>query len=101
MHKWNPAEYAWHSAAQLAWARELIARLRLRGDESVLDIGSGDGKVTAEIAAGLPRGRVVGLDESPEMIEEVVTEYLSRHPVDAEGNVHVRMVRLEVEAVKP
>ena len=69
MHKWNPEEYAKHSTAQLAWARELIARLKLGGDESVLDIGSGDGKVTAEIAAALPRGRVVGLDASPQMVE--------------------------------
>jgi hypothetical protein len=27
-------------------------------------------------------------------------EYVRRHPADAQGNVHVEMVRLEVEAVK-
>src|SRR5438093_7455599 len=75
MHKWNPEEYAKHSSAQLAWARELIARLKLRGDESVLDLGSGDGKVTAEIAAALPRGRVVGLDASLEMVEFARARY--------------------------
>ena len=69
MHKWNPEEYAKHSSAQLAWARELIARLKLGGDETVLDIGSGDGKVTAEIAASVPHGRVVGIDGSPEMVK--------------------------------
>jgi trans-aconitate methyltransferase len=75
MHKWNPEEYAKHSSAQLAWARELIARLELRGDESVLDVGSGDGKVTAEIAAALPRGRVVGIDASREMVEFARAHY--------------------------
>ena len=75
MHKWNPEEYAKHSAAQFAWARELIGRLNLRGDESVLDIGSGDGKVTAEMAAALPRGRVVGLDGSHEMVEFARAHY--------------------------
>jgi trans-aconitate 2-methyltransferase len=75
MHQWNPEDYAKHSAAQLAWARELIARLDLRGDESVLDIGCGDGKVTAEIAAALPRGYVVGLDGSREMIEFAQAHY--------------------------
>src|SRR5438128_10635114 len=69
MPKWNPEEYAKHSSAQLAWARELIARLKLGGDETVLDIGSGDGKVTAEIAASVPHGRVVGIDGSPEMVK--------------------------------
>jgi trans-aconitate methyltransferase len=78
MHTWNPEEYAKHSAAQLAWARELIARLKLGGDESVLDVGSGDGKVTAEIAAALPRGRVVGLDGSREMIEFARAHYDDR-----------------------
>ena len=75
MPRWNPEEYAKHSTAQLAWARELIARLKLRGDESLLDVGSGDGKVTAEIAVALPRGRVVGLDGSPEMAEFARAHY--------------------------
>ena len=78
MPNWNPEEYAKSSAAQLAWARELIARLKLRGDESVLDVGSGDGKVTAEIAAALPRGRVVGLDGSPEMVNFARAHYETR-----------------------
>jgi trans-aconitate methyltransferase len=66
--RWNAADYAAHSAVQQGWAREVIARLRLRGDERVLDVGCGDGKVTAEIARAVPRGRVLGVDVSPEMI---------------------------------
>ena len=66
--KWNAADYAAHSAVQQTWARELIARLHLRGDERVLDVGCGDGKVTAEIARAVPRGAVVGIDASAEMI---------------------------------
>lgn len=66
--QWNPADYAANSASQLAWAREQIARLNLRGDERVLDVGCGDGKVTAEIARAVPHGSVVGVDSSPEMI---------------------------------
>lgn len=65
---WNPAEYAANSAVQLAWARELIARLKLRGDEHVLDVGCGDGKITAEIARAVPKGSATGVDSSPQMI---------------------------------
>ncbi|MDD1694629.1 MAG: methyltransferase domain-containing protein [Methanoregula sp.] len=65
---WNPAEYHKSSAAQQQWAQELIAKLGLRGNERVLDIGCGDGKVTAEIARNLPDGFVTGLDSSPDMI---------------------------------
>jgi trans-aconitate methyltransferase len=66
---WNAADYAANSAQQQAWARELIARLKLRGDERVLDVGCGDGKVTAEIARAVPEGSVIGIDASPQMIE--------------------------------
>jgi len=67
--KWDASDYERHSGAQLQWARDLIEKLDLRGHESVLDIGCGDGKVTAAIAARLPEGRVVGIDNSTAMIE--------------------------------
>src|SRR5258706_15516090 len=66
--KWNAADYAANSTVQQAWARELIAKLNLRGDEHILDVGCGDGKVTAEIARAVPRGSVTGADASPQMI---------------------------------
>lgn len=69
MATWNPTDYRNNSSQQQKWAREVIAKLKLRGDERVLDIGSGDGKVTAEIAAQLPRGSIVGLDSSLQMVE--------------------------------
>jgi trans-aconitate methyltransferase len=67
--QWNAAAYAANSVVQQTWARELIARLKLRGDEHILDVGCGDGKVTAEIARAVPRGLAVGTDASPQMIE--------------------------------
>lgn len=66
--KWNAADYAANSTVQQSWARELIAKLHLRGDEHILDVGCGDGKVTAEIARAVPRGAVTGTDASAEMI---------------------------------
>ena len=66
--KWNAADYAANSVVQQTWARELIAGLNLHGDEHILDVGCGDGKVTAEIARALPRGSATGIDASPQMI---------------------------------
>ena len=66
--KWNAADYAANSVVQQSWARELIAKLDLRGGEKILDVGCGDGKVTAEIARAVPDGFVVGADASAEMI---------------------------------
>jgi trans-aconitate 2-methyltransferase len=67
-YSWDSADYAKHSAPQFEWARELIAKLRLRGDESILDIGAGDGKVTALLAKSVPHGSVTGIDRSPDML---------------------------------
>jgi len=66
--KWNAADYAANSAVQQTWARELIAKLNLRGNEHILDVGCGDGKVTAEIARAIARGSVIGVDASRQMI---------------------------------
>jgi trans-aconitate 2-methyltransferase len=67
-YEWNAEEYAKHSATQLEWAKELIPKLKLSGNENLLDIGCGDGKITAQIATCLPDGTVVGVDNSEDMI---------------------------------
>ncbi|MGA2976176.1 MAG: methyltransferase domain-containing protein [Spirochaetia bacterium] len=66
--RWDAEEYARSSSAQKAWALELIDKLGLTGNETVLDIGCGDGKVTAEIARRLTAGSVMGVDSSEDMI---------------------------------
>ena len=49
---------------QLSWARELIARLNLRGDEHILDIGCGDGHFL-QIARDQLNYKVEGLEIDP------------------------------------
>src|SRR5262249_49757635 len=68
MTEWNASEYAQRSGLQKAMAAEVLALLDLEGSERVLDIGCGDGKIPAEIAARVPRGAVVGVDASRDMI---------------------------------
>ncbi len=57
------------SAHQTAWGLALIDDLALAGTERVLDLGCGDGRLTAEIARRVPIGAVVGVDSAPGMIE--------------------------------
>ena len=85
--RWDAAEYARNSGAQQGWALELIAKLGLAGGESVLDLGCGDGKVTAEIARRVPRGRVTGLDSSPDMIRLAQSAF----PPSANPNLGFRL----------
>ena len=68
MHKWDPADYQKSSSAQYNWAMALIADLKLEGEERILDIGCGDGRITAHLAGLVPSGSVLGIDLSPEMI---------------------------------
>ncbi len=76
MAQWNAQDYAKSSSAQAAWAQDLIAKLNLSGNETVLDVGCGDGKVTAEMARRLPDGFVLGIDSSSEMVEFAIAEHL-------------------------
>jgi trans-aconitate methyltransferase len=62
----------------MSWAKELIARFPLRGKEWILDVGCGDGKITAELAATAPHGGVTGIDSSPEMIRHASSRYPKR-----------------------
>ncbi|MGD0220181.1 MAG: methyltransferase domain-containing protein [Acidimicrobiales bacterium] len=77
---WNPEDYEKNSSQQQLWARDLLARIEFCGDETVLDIGSGDGKVTAEIASLVPRGTVLGVDLSSDMVRTARERHAARHP---------------------
>jgi trans-aconitate 2-methyltransferase len=68
MTEWDASEYARLSALQAAMAEEVVTLLDLKGTEKILDIGCGNGKTTAEIAARVPGGTVVGVDASAGMI---------------------------------
>jgi trans-aconitate 2-methyltransferase len=68
MTEWNADRYHDLSSPQHAWGRRVLARLPLEGHEAVLDVGCGTGRLTADIAARVPAGRVVGIDRSPAML---------------------------------
>lgn len=80
-YRWNAQDYAQNSQAQQQWAKELMAGLQLTGLETVLDLGCGDGKVTAEIARIVDLGTVVGIDNSETMIALAKRRYPEQqHP---------------------
>jgi trans-aconitate 2-methyltransferase len=67
---WDAATYDRVSEPQVEWARQVLARLDLRGDETVLDAGCGSGRVTLMLLELLPAGRVVAVDAAPSMVEQ-------------------------------
>jgi trans-aconitate 2-methyltransferase len=66
---WDAVSYDELSDLQFEWGRQVLERLDLNGDETVLDAGCGTGRVTALIAERVPQGRVIGVDGSPAMIQ--------------------------------
>jgi len=73
--------YVHNSDLQRRWAFSFIAShlKQLHGNEHILDIGCGDGKITADIAKFVPEGSVVGIDLSEPMIEWAQKQY---HPLE-------------------
>src|SRR5512132_1002887 len=66
--EWDATTYHRLSNAQFEWGKKVLARVPLRGDETVLDAGCGPGRLTAELLCRLPRGRVVASDLSQNML---------------------------------
>jgi trans-aconitate 2-methyltransferase len=67
---WDARTYDRIANPMARWGGAVVDRLILRGDERVLDAGCGSGRVTERLLERLPRGHVVALDGSPQMIEE-------------------------------
>jgi trans-aconitate 2-methyltransferase len=54
---WDARTYDRLAAPQEQWAREVLARLPLHGEEAVLDAGCGSGRATRLLLERLPKGR--------------------------------------------
>jgi trans-aconitate 2-methyltransferase len=67
---WDAARYDRVADPQAAWGAAVLDRLPLSGDERVLDAGCGTGRVTELLLGRLPRGRVIALDASADMLAE-------------------------------
>ena len=66
--EWDAETYDAIADPQFEWGVEVLERLAVAGDETVLDAGAGSGRVTERLLELLPRGRVVALDGSKDMI---------------------------------
>jgi trans-aconitate 2-methyltransferase len=68
--EWDAQTYDRVSDPQYQWGLEVLDRLELNGDETVMDAGCGSGRVTAKLLEKLPSGRVLCVDASESMIEK-------------------------------
>ncbi|ANH78853.1 Methyltransferase type 11 [Candidatus Chlamydia sanziniae] len=66
---WDGQHYLNNSDLQCQWAISYIQKFQLSGYEKILDIGCGDGRITAKIAQAVPYGFVFGVDTSDSMLQ--------------------------------
>jgi len=67
LREWDGASYDRISGIMEGLGLQVLSRLELRGDETVLDAGCGSGRITQALIERLPRGRAIALDASPSM----------------------------------
>lgn len=54
---------------QKEWGKKVISELEIKGNEHILDLGCGDGALTAQLSTFVPHGFVLGIDSSKGMID--------------------------------
>lgn len=70
MATWDPEQYRKFADHRLRPALDLMARIPLAKAETVWDLGCGAGNVTKLLAERFAGARVVGVDNSPEMLSK-------------------------------
>ena len=66
---WKGDDYAKNNDSQKSSAEDFMQGVQFKGTECILDVGCGDGKITAAMARSVPKGDVVGVDISSSMIQ--------------------------------
>lgn len=94
--EWNAATYHRVANPHVGWGQRVLARLLLRGDETVIDAGCGTGRLTAELLERLPAGRVIAIDGSANMLQ-VAAEHLRPRFGERVSFVQADLRHLEVD----
>jgi trans-aconitate 2-methyltransferase len=71
---WDPVRYLRFAGERARPFAELVARVGAEEPSTVVDLGCGEGSLTASLARRWPGARVTGVDSSPEMLAAAATE---------------------------
>lgn len=70
MPTWSPEQYLKFAGERTRAARDLLAQVALKDPKLVYDLGCGPGNSTELLVEAYPQARVIGMDSSPEMLEQ-------------------------------
>src|ERR1700712_5606687 len=68
--RWDPSQYARYSGERDRPFFDLVTQVGAERPSRVVDLGCGSGELTATLAQRWPSATVLGLDNSPEMIQQ-------------------------------
>lgn len=85
MANWDHVQYLKFGGERTRAARELLARVPLERAAEVVDLGCGPGNSTALLRQRWPEARVVGVDDSPEMLARARSDDPSIEWVEADA----------------
>jgi len=69
--EWDASTYDSLELPHRRWGRDALVRLPLQGDERVLELGCGSGRDSERLLEALPQGRLVAVDGSRQMLEQL------------------------------
>jgi trans-aconitate 2-methyltransferase len=75
MSDWNPTQYLRFEAERTRPSIDLAARIEIEAPASIVDIGCGPGNSARVLRERWPRSPILGLDNSPAMIEKAKKDH--------------------------
>jgi len=79
-HHWNGHDYKKFASIIVDYTKKILySENTFEPTDHVMDLGCGDGCVTASVAQKVPHGKVVGIDFSPDMIKVAKETYSPNH----------------------
>ena len=90
--QWNAALYSDNTAHHRAFDDHILGPVTIEATNSLLDLGSGAGDLTAKLATAVPNGSVIGIDASLPLITTSTTRFADAHNVSF---VHLRAQDLD------
>ena len=84
---WDPAGYLRYAGERARPFADLLARVDAGSPRVVIDLGCGEGALTASLAQRWPQARVTGVDSSPEMLAAAVAHAVPGRVAFALGDV--------------